>query len=270
MTPTAGSSTLLDRMVARVAEPSFALSPSLPAPAAWGEEVGEHAAPAPAPAPAMESSRPDPVIQPPQPAQDVEPQIITRVREVPSIASVAPLPAPLPDVWPPARTPVSVPHRTMAPEERTAEVPLRSEVMLRETTVFVPEPTSAPQAPPRASRATPAVVRAPAPANMQFTLVMPPPDLRPADVSPPVPIPVSQGKRAVQPAVQPDLPVPIPSATIPQVAIQPEPVIHVTIGRLEVRTAERERKSRPTERAAAPSGSTLEQYLAKRRGGGAS
>jgi hypothetical protein len=71
----------------------------------------------------------------------------------------------------------------------------------------------------------------------------------------------------VLPVVHPNLPPLIreqsPVAAAMPVA-PPEPIIHVTIGRLEIRSREEARPAKPAERAVVPS--ALEEYLAKRQG----
>jgi hypothetical protein len=72
------------------------------------------------------------------------------------------------------------------------------------------------------------------------------------------------------PTVEPDLPPAIPSQppTQQKASTSPasaEPIIHVTIGRLEIRAGEKEKPvARRSRKAPGPS---LEQYLSKRRGG---
>jgi hypothetical protein len=70
------------------------------------------------------------------------------------------------------------------------------------------------------------------------------------------------------PVVQPDLPVTIPESKHSELGVAPAPkesVIYVTIGRLEVRSGEREKPARRREPTLASE--SLEEYLAKRCGG---
>jgi hypothetical protein len=253
MIASAAQGTLLERMVARVAEPQFALPLPLTTPAAWGEEIAEVAAPAPAPF-AFESRRADPVVQPAEPGHEAAPQIVRQEQEVESVAIIAPTRA-----MPTAQPPVAEPLRADEPVEQIVEVPQRSAVVMHETTVLVP--ARMPQVPIPETRAS-------APANVQLDVVLPLREAGPEYIHAPA-LRVPQRKQPAPLAVQPDLPATIPIAEKATTASVPaEPVIHVTIGRLEVRTPERERKSRPAAQGAPQSGPTLQQYLAKRRSGG--
>ncbi len=75
-------------------------------------------------------------------------------------------------------------------------------------------------------------------------------------------------KQRAVPLVQPDLPLTIPESKHSEPSVAPAPkesVIHVTIGRLEVRSGEREKPARRRQPTLA--GESLEEYLAKRRRG---
>ena len=252
MTPSLAGSTLLDRMVARVAEPALAIPFALSAPAAWGEEISEPVAPAPVSVPELATS--EPMWQTAQAIEDAPP-IVTRVREATAVASVAP-----PVVRPAVPALFAAPRPAEEPDEPFVEAAPRTEVMLHETTVVVPAPS--PQAPSRETRAA-------APRKLQLDLVLPLRDAQADEMDSPTTAPAPARKRTAPPVVQPDLPVSLPMReSAPLAAVPSEPVIHVTIGRLEVRATERERKPRTAERRSANAGPSLEQYLAKRRGGG--
>jgi hypothetical protein len=253
MTPSSAGSTLLDRMVARVAEPPLAIPFALTTPSAWGEEISEPVVPQPARVP--ESKRPEPVMQPAQAAQDVAPPIAPRVREMPFAESVA-----RPVVQPVFPTLQSAPQAHQKPTEPMVEAAPRMEVMLHETTVLVPAPSL--HVPSREAHTV-------APKKLQLDFVLPLRHAPAEEMDSPTTAPVPARKRTAPPVVQPDLPVSLPMReSAPQAAVPSESVIHVTIGRLEVRAPERERKPRTAERGPAHAGPSLEQYLAKRRGGG--
>jgi hypothetical protein len=71
--------------------------------------------------------------------------------------------------------------------------------------------------------------------------------------------------------VRPDLPIAIPpraTQTATPATVTQEPIVHVTIGRLEIRGSDRNTALRSRERpAAAAAAGSLDQYLASRRGG---
>jgi len=243
-------------MVARVTEPTPAIPYALTTPAAWAEEVHEAVAPAPARVPEVATSKPT---RQSAPTIEDTPSVASRIRE----ASSAPGPPPLvvePAV--PALFPAS--QSAEEPDEPSVEAEWRTEVALHEITVVAPAPSPKPSAPqivfPETRAITPRKLR-----------TDPVPRLRdkqadkadsPTTAAPPP-------NRTAPPVVHPHLPVSLPIRESAPVAAAPsEPVIHVTIGRLEVRAPERERKPRTAERRSANAGPSLEQYLAKRRGGG--
>jgi hypothetical protein len=253
MSPLLAGSTLLDRMVARAAEPAPAIPAAMPAPAAWGEEIREPVA-RPARAQISEPATPVPMRQAAR-AIEAAPARITQVRETTTARSMAPL------VVQPATSAEAI----AAPDAEDADEPLaeaapRTAVIVRETTVV--EPALVAQAPsPK--------IRAAAPGKLQPGPVLPRREERVEPVDAPPAAPVPARKRTTPPVVQPDLPVSLPMRESGPAPAPPlEPVIHVTIGRLEVRAPERERKPRAAERRTANTGLSLEQYLARRRGGG--
>lgn len=254
---------LFDRLVARVVAPDRGVAlPFAPVFDTWGEEVDEQVSPDPGP---------------------VKAQVVER-SAAPALAQPQETPAP------PSR-----PRRTGRPREedrrRTHDappVPAMPTVVSR----VAPDAAEAPEAldqpavpaarlaeetprPPRAQRPT-------APGRMHdtpvpddrsgwFRRVVSPvvaTDARPIDTHPDDVVRSPAVRAAAVPAlprVQPDLP-----TLVPDVARQApvsegssaEPIVYVTIGRLEIRADDKARPARAPERPAAPS--SLEQYLAKR------
>jgi hypothetical protein len=144
---------------------------------------------------------------------------------------MAPLPSPSPP--PPRPAPVTEDRATLGPPPRTR----------RAGTV---EPVAPREEPPR-----PAVLPRPSP---------------PPAAQAPRPAPPTRVLVEPRVSVAPPAPPPVPSAPI-RAAEAPEPTIHVTIGRIEVRaTPPPAQPSRP--RQAASSALSLEEYLRRRSKGG--
>src|SRR5215469_16437513 len=81
MTSSSPGSTLLDRMVARVTEPTPAIPYALTTPAAWAEELHEAVAPAPARVPEVATSKPT---RQSAPTIEDTPSVASRIREASS------------------------------------------------------------------------------------------------------------------------------------------------------------------------------------------
>lgn|SRR5215472_1636148 len=254
----AGGTTLFDRMVARAADPPATVAPSWAPPARepWGEVVLE--------LPVWRT--PSPMPEPRGLEASMRAEISHGGRElVAAIETLAPVregkPMALPAVVRPPRTEVGLAASTVAPTEapRFGEIPTRQAI--------VPVPAPVPSAAPRQSVSRAANARREA---LQAVRPIEAPEKEvPLEVKPHGPFQAL--RRPSLPTVKPDLRLPIPplaNLDLRGMAAETrEPVIQVTIGRLEVRLPERGRKSRPAERPVA-SAPTLDQYLAKRRGGG--
>jgi len=275
MTEMAGGATLFDRMVAHAADPPATVAPSW-APRArepWGEVVLKLPVP----------RTPSPMPEPRGLEASMRGENSHGGRElVAAIETLAPVregkPMALPAVVRPPTTEVGLAASTVAPARARAgvlevpktEAPRFGEIPTRQAIVAVPAP--APSAAPRQSVSRPANARREAlqaVRPIEVSVLTAPEKEVPLEVKPHEPFQAL--RRPSLPPVKPDLRLPIPPVATLDVrgmaAETREPVIQVTIGRLEVRLPERGRKSRPAERPVA-SGPTLDQYLAKRRGGG--
>jgi hypothetical protein len=224
--------TLFDRLLARAATPS----PGLPA-GSWFGGVGEEAFEIPSPSPEA-------------PLRTLEPHLAEE-REIPSAFKSTVEPAvylgqefarPVVDSNPEEFSPRAAIALPLAPRQETVEG--------HEPVAVAPllAPASEDPAPVRRAEATRPSARVRLKRVSQSLVSFPQffpragavvePDL------PPSPVP---GKRA-----QATIPLPSP----------PEPIIQVTIGRLEVRSGEKPKTVKRQERA---SGESLEQYLSRRR-----
>jgi hypothetical protein len=68
----------------------------------------------------------------------------------------------------------------------------------------------------------------------------------------------------VQPRVERAAPAPLPG--VPEAPAPAAPIIHVTIGRIEVRATAPQAAAAPARRASAPAVMTLDEYLRRRDG----
>lgn len=244
MTEPAGVSSLFDRMVARAAEPSpLALTLREPESAARepsGELVEEQIVePLRRTVPQRDVAAP---VRPAAPAFD-------RVFGDPPVQ--------------PARERIETPALTAQPREAA----------IREVTVHVPAPPAAALSRPTRAPAAPAPAAAQRPRTVEV-------NIRPLRGQAAAPAHLTPDRMDTAPArpqaifVQPDLPAPIPErASIrheaQQTSTPTETVIHVTIGRLEVRPPERSKKQQSAaSEPAATRRPTLEEFLAKRRSSG--
>ncbi len=251
---------LFDRLVARVVAPDRGVAlPFAPVFDTWGEEVDEQVSPDPEPVQAQVVQRSAaPAVAQPQETQTL-PRRTGRAREEDRRRT---------HDAPPVRAVPTVVSRA-APD--AAEAPVEFDQPA------VPAARLAEEAPrpPRAQRPTAPGRRhdTPVPDDRSGWLrrVVPPvvaTDARPIDRRPDDVVRSPAVREAAVPAlprVQPDLPTLIPEVARPAPVSEgssAEPIVYVTIGRLEIRADDKARPARAPERPAAPS--SLEQYLAKR------
>jgi hypothetical protein len=268
--------TLFDRLVARAIEP--ARDVALPLPPAfdtWGEKVDERVSSAPesraerigentikrSPSPAQEAP-----LRQARVRRDMRPRDVDRWQPDDSssdengrkVVTIAP---PDDDESADALKPSRAPRPTREPVKSRRDGDLEPHLIVASSvassTVPADQPVSAVPAP-RGAWLGPAVL----PMVGRRAVSIAPDDhvvRSPAD---------DEATARALPVVQPNLPtlIPEPSRQAPPIHAAPaEAIVHVTIGRLEIRSGEKSRPPRPREQTA--STSSLEQYLTRRRGG---
>lgn len=266
--------TLFDRLVARAIEPVRDVAlPLPPAFDTWGEKVDERVSSAPEPrsdrvAENTIKRSPPPVQQePPRQARvrrDVRPREVNHWqpddpscdetgREVVTIAT--PHDDESVDALKPTRALRSTREPVTSRREGDFEPHMIVANSVASSTVHADQPASAVAAPRGAwlGRAVSPIVEGRAVSIADDDVVRSPVD--------------DEAAARALPVVQPNLPTLIPEISRQSAPIHTAPaeaIVHVTIGRLEIRSGEKSRPPRPREQTASPS--SLEQYLTRRRG----